>query len=219
MPVRILLADDHEVVRKGLRALLPTENSDWKICGEAVNGDDAVKKARRLKPDLIIMDITMPEMDGLEATREILKEQPEMEVIILTVHDSQQMLARVLASGARGCVLKSDVARDLVNAIKTVSQHKPFLSSGVSEVVLKDYHLRGTGQPSEEVRAKYRLTPREQDLLTAIARGKSTKEAAASLGISTKTAETHRINLMRKLDVHSTGELVSYAFRNKLVPS
>ncbi len=217
MSVRILLADDHEVVRKGLRALLPTESSEWKICGEAINGEDAVKKAKRLKPDLIIMDITMPTMDGLEATREILKELPETEVIILTVHDSQQMLSRVLASGARGCVLKSDVARDLVNAIKTVSQHKPFLSSGVSEVVLKDYHLRGNSQTTEEVRQRYRLTPREQELLGAITHGKSTKEAAAALGISTKTAETHRINLMRKLDVHSTGELVSYAFRNKLV--
>jgi|SRR5579885_2608667 len=220
MPIRILLADDHEVVRRGLRSLLPTESSDWKICGEAVNGQDALVKAKRLKPDLIIMDITMPEMDGLEATQEILKVLPQTEVIILTVHDSQQMLTRVLASGARGCVLKSDVARDLVTAVKTVSQHKPFLSSGVSEVVLKDYHGRGNnlGQVNnEEVQRRFRLTPREQEILRAIALGKSTKEVAASLGISTKTAETHRINLMRKLDVHSTGELVSYAFRNKLI--
>src|SRR5690242_9254040 len=111
--VRILLTDDHEVVRRGLRALLPAESSDWKICGEASNGIEAIKKAKRLRPDLIIMDISMPEMDGLEATRQILKALPSTEVIVLTVHDSQQMLARVLASGARGCVLKSDVARDL----------------------------------------------------------------------------------------------------------
>ena len=217
MPVRILLTDDHEVVRRGLRALLPAESADWKIVGEASNGVEAIKKAKRLKPDLIIMDISMPEMDGLEATRQILKALPSTEVIVLTVHDSQQMLARALASGARACVLKSDVSRDLVNAIKAVTQHKPFLSSGVSEVVLKDYHLKGNSQPPEEVRRRFRLTPREQELLTAIAHGKSTKEAAAALGISTKTAETHRINLMRKLDVHSAGELVSYAYRHKLV--
>ena len=216
MPIRILVVDDHELVRRGLRALLPTE-SEWKVCGEASNGREAVEKAIKLKPDVVIMDITMPDMDGLEATQEILKTLPQTEVIILTVHDSQQMLARVLASGAHGCVLKSDVARDLVTAVKTVSQHKPFLSTGVSEVVLKDYHGRGTVQPPEEVHRRYGLTPREQEVLAAIAVGKSTKEAAAGLGISIKTAETHRINLMRKLNVHSIGELVSYAFRNKLV--
>src|SRR5262249_36378025 len=142
------------------------------------------------KPDLIIMDITMPELDGLEATREILKVLPNTEVIILTMHDSQQMLAKALALGVRGCVLKSDVARDLVTAVKTVSQHKPFLSSGVSEVVLKDYHGRGSeeGHAGDEPQRRSRLTPREQEILKAIALGKSTKEVAAALGISTKTA-------------------------------
>ncbi len=216
MPVRILVVDDHELVRRGLRALLPTE-SEWKVCGEANNGKEAVEKAKRLKPDLVIMDITMPELDGLEATKQILKELPQTEVIILTVHDSQQMLDRVLASGAHGCVLKSDVARDLITAVKTVSQHKPFLSSGVSDLVLKGHQQRSTMPVAEEKPRRNRLTTREQEILRAIAVGKSTKEAAAELGISVKTAETHRINLMRKLDVHSVGELVSYAFRNKLV--
>lgn len=216
MAVRILVVDDHEVVRRGLRALLPTE-LEWKVCGEASNGLEAVEKAKRLKPDLVIMDITMPELDGLEATRQILEALPRTEVIILTVHDSQQMLERVLASGAHGCVLKSDVARDLVTAVKAVSQHKPFLSSGVSGLVLKGYHLKGNIAPAEEKPRRNRLTIREQEVLRLIAGGKSTKEAASSLGISVKTAETHRINIMRKLDVHSVGELVSYAFRNKLV--
>src|SRR6266404_3987319 len=186
--VRILLADDHEVVRRGLRALLPTESSDWKVCGEAMNGVDALKKAKRLKPDVVIMDITMPEMDGLEATRQILKTLPQTEVIVLTVHDSQQMLDRILASGAHRCVLKSDVSRDLLNAIKTVVQHKPFLSSGVSGVVLKTFQRKENGQDDGDKSPGQRLSPREREVLRSIVAGESTKEAAAKLGISTKTA-------------------------------
>lgn len=146
IPVRILLVDDHEVVGRELRALLPME-SKWKICGEASDGKEGVGKAARLKADLVIMDISMPKMDVLEATQRILKALPGTEVIILTVHDSQQMLARLLASGARGWVLKSDVARDLVTAAKTVSGHKLLLSYGVSNVVLKDYRLRNSSKP------------------------------------------------------------------------
>ena len=216
MPVRILLVDDHEVVRRGLQMLLSREPS-WKICGEARDGREAIEKALRLKPDLIVMDVTMPVMDGLEATRRIIQKFAKTEVIVLTVHDSPQMLAKVLACGAHGCVLKSDVARDLMTAVKRVSQHKPFLSLGVSSAVLKDYRLRENGALAEKAQPPPRLTPREEELLRVIAAGKTTKEAAVAMRISVKTAQTHRINLMRKLGVHSTGELVSFAYRNKLV--
>lgn len=213
--VRILVADDHDVVRQGLRSLLETQ-SGWEVCAEAVTGREAVKKAKESKPDVVVMDISMPELNGLEATRQILKAVPQAEVLILTMHDSEELIREVLDAGARGYVLKSDAGRDLVAAVDALRQHNPFLTSRVSEMVLHGYLRRDTHSNKEEP-ARSRLTQREREVVQLLAEGKSNKETAATLGISVKTAETHRANIMNKLGLHSVTELVRYAVRNKIV--
>jgi DNA-binding NarL/FixJ family response regulator len=214
-PLRILVADDHELVRKGLRSVLDGQ-SGWTICGEAVNGREAVDLARQLKPDIIIMDVTMPELNGLEATRQILKERIKTEVLILTVHESEQLVGEVLAAGARGYILKGDTTRLLVDAIESISQHKPFFTGTASEVVLGGY-LR-PGQPArKESRALPRLTAREREIVQLLAEGKSNKEVATSLGVSVKTVDAHRANIMHKLNIHSVTDLVRYAIRNNII--
>jgi len=212
-PVRLIVADDHEVVRRGLRALLEAQPG-WSVIAEAVTGREAADKAVELKPDVVVLDITMPELNGLEATRRILKAVPECEVLILTVHESEQVVREVLDAGARGYILKSDAGRDLVAAVAALKARKPFFTSKVAGLVLEGY-LGGTASRGEPPRS--RLTPREREIVQLLAEGKSNKEVAAHLGISVKTAETHRTNIMRKLDMHSVGELVRYAVRNKMV--
>lgn len=212
-PVRVLVADDHEVVRQGVRALLQAEPGFW-VCGEARDGREAVEKARQLKPDIVILDIGMPELNGLEAARQILSELPRTEVLILTLHESEQLVREVLAAGARGYVLKSDAGRDLLVAVNALRRHKPFFTSRVSEIVLKDLR-RPCGGPSHASHPS--LTPREHQILILLAGGKCSREVAAALGIRLKTVETHRANLMRKLGLHSIGDLVRYAIRNRLI--
>ncbi|MEI7880374.1 MAG: response regulator transcription factor, partial [bacterium] len=188
--LRILIADDHELVRKGLRSVLDGQPG-WTICGEAINGRDAVEKAKQLKPDVMIMDVTMPELNGLEATRQILKDRPKTEVLILTVHESEQLVGEVLAAGARGYILKGDTTRLLVSAIESIAQHKPFFTGTASEVVLGGF-LR-PGQPArKESRALPRLTAREREIVQLLAEGKSNKEVSTTLGISVKTVDAHR---------------------------
>ena len=211
-PVSILIADDHEVARRGVRALLEGQPG-WHVCGEAVTGRDAIEKARLLRPDVVILDIGMPELNGLDAARRIRKEVPEAEVLILTMHESEQVIREVLDAGARGYVLKSDAGRDLIAAVEAVRRHKPFFTSRVSDLVLTGY-LRPDSQPGSQ---RSPLTPREREVIQLLAEGKSNKIVAATLGISVKTAETHRTNILRKLDLHSMSELVRYAIRNKLV--
>jgi DNA-binding NarL/FixJ family response regulator len=214
-PLRILIADDHELVRKGLRSVLDGQ-AGWTICGEAVNGREAVELARQLKPDIIIMDVTMPELNGLEATRQILKERLKTEVLILTVHESEQLVGEVLAAGARGYILKGDTTRLLVDAIESISQHKPFFTGTASEVVLGGY-LR-PGQPArKESRALPRLTAREREIVQLLAEGQSNKEVATALGVSVKTVDAHRANIMHKLNIHSVTDLVRYAIRNNII--
>jgi len=210
-PVRVLVADDHEVVRQGVRALLEAEPG-VQVCGEAADGREALDKARQLKPDIVILDIGMPELNGLEATRQILSELPRTEVLILTLHESEQLVREVLAAGARGYVLKSDAGRDLLVAVNALRRHKPFFTSRVSEIVLRDVR-RPPGGPEPAPS----LTPRERQILILLAGGKCGREVAAALGIRLKTVETHRANLMRKLGLHSIGELVRYAIRNRLI--
>ncbi len=213
--IRVLLADDHQLVRQGLRALIEAR-TDWEICGEAATGREAVKKARDLKPDVVLMDITMSELNGLEATRQILKAVPQTEVLVLTVHDSQQMALRVLDAGARGYVLKSDAVRDLVVAVETISQHGLYFTPRVSDALLKGYRNHST--PIEQPEGSWNsLTPREREIIQLLAEGKSNKEIATALGISVRTAEAHRANILRRLNLHSTVELVHYAFRNEIV--
>jgi len=208
---RILVADDHEVVRQGLRRLLETQPG-WEVCGEAASGREAVAKARQLKPDVAVLDFSMPELNGAEATRQIVKETPRTEVMILTMHDAEQLVREVLEAGAHGYVLKSDASRDLVAAVQALLAHKTFLSPAVSKVVVEGY-LRG----SEVETPADRLTPREREIVQLVAEGKSNKEIATALSISIKTVEAHRSHLMHKLNLSSVGELVRYAIRNKIV--
>ncbi len=209
-PCRIFLADDHEVVRNGIRSILMTQPG-WEICGEASNGREAVEKVAALKPDVIILDIGMPELNGLEATRQIIKAQETAKVLVLTVHESHQVVREVLDAGARGYILKSDAGRDLLVAVQALQRNKTFFTSKVAELML-DSFLRGKPGIEKEI-----LTPREREVVQLLAEGKSTKEVAVALGLSVKTAETHRSNIMRKLDLHSVSELVLYAVRNNIV--
>jgi DNA-binding NarL/FixJ family response regulator len=210
---RILIADDHEIVRHGIRALIEN-HPGWEVCGEAVDGRDAVQKARELRPDLTLLDVGMPNLNGLDAARRILDIAPQTRVLILTMHESEQVVREVLEVGARGFLLKSDAARDLVSAIQALQRRTTFFTSSVAEMVLNGFlDRRGEAQKP----SKSRLTPREREVVQLLAEGKSSKEVAVVLNLSVKTAETHRTNLMRKLDLHSVADLVRYAVRNNLV--
>jgi DNA-binding NarL/FixJ family response regulator len=211
-PLHILVADDHEVVRRGLCALLKSHQG-WDVCAEASDGREAVEKAKQFKPDIVILDIGMPNLNGLAATRQILKDDERQKVIILTVTDSEQVIREVLAAGARGFVLKSDAARDLIAAVEALQKDRTFFTPRVGQMVVSGY-LNGHSQPEPIIPT---LTPREREVVQLLAEGKSTKEVAAILGLSTKTAETHRSNIMRKLGIHSVSELVMYAVRNNIV--
>ena len=216
-PFRILLADDHEVVRAGLRALLE-EQSGWEVVAEAVDGRDAVDKASRLKPDAVIIDIAMPSLNGLEAVRQIVKAVPHTKVLVLTMYDSDPLIQQVLRAGARGYLLKSDAGRDLVSAIDALRRNKTFFTPKVSQMVLNGY--LGKSPKEREVEGEpesLRLTSRQREIVQLLAEGKSSKEVGAVLGLSVKTAETHRANIMRKLDCHSVTELVRYAIRNHII--
>jgi len=211
---RILIADDHAIVRRGLRALVESQ-AGWEICAEAFTGTEAVEKAGQFKPDVAVVDIGIPELNGLDATRHILKESPQTEVLILTMHQSEEVVREVLKAGARAYVLKSDADQNLVAAIEALLQHKPFLTSNVTDVVLSDY-LNGQIDAAEP-QPRSRITRREREIIQLLAEGKSNKEVALTLDISTRTAEAHRANIMHKLGFDSLGDLVRYAIRNKIV--
>jgi DNA-binding NarL/FixJ family response regulator len=210
--VQILLADDHEVVRKGLRSLLEAQPG-WKVIAEASDGREAVEKANDMHPDVAIVDIGMPCLNGLEATRQIVKKAPRTRVLVLTMHDTNPLIQQVVKAGARGYVLKSDVASDLVSAVDALSRDQTFFTSKVSQIIL-DRYVGKFDDMENSPDADSPLTPREREVVQLLAEGKSSKEVASVLGISVKTAETHRINLMRKLDCHSVAEVVRYAVRN-----
>jgi DNA-binding NarL/FixJ family response regulator len=216
-PFRILLADDHEVVRAGLRALLE-EQQGWEVVAEAVDGREAVEKATKLKPDAVVIDIAMPSLNGLEAVRQIVKAVPHARVLVLTMYDSDPLIQQVLQAGARGYLLKSDAGRDLVSAIDALRRNKTFFTPKVSQMVLEGYLDKSPREKEPESEAEsLRLTGRQREIVQLLAEGKSSKEVAAVLGLSVKTAETHRANIMRKLDCHSVTELVRYAIRNHII--
>ena len=216
-PFRILLADDHEVVRAGLRALLE-EQQGWEVVAEAVDGREAVEKATKLKPDAVVIDIAMPSLNGLEAVRQIVKAVPHARVLVLTMYDSDPLIQQVLQAGARGYLLKSDAGRDLVSAIDALRRNKTFFTPKVSQMVLEGYLDKNPREKEPESEAEsLRLTGRQREIVQLLAEGKSSKEVAAVLGLSVKTAETHRANIMRKLDCHSVTELVRYAIRNHII--
>jgi DNA-binding NarL/FixJ family response regulator len=212
--LRILVADDHELVRRGIRGLLRARRG-WTVVGEALNGREAVEKASSLKPDLAILDISMPDLDGLQATRQIREEVPTTKVIVLTMHDSDQMVRRVLDAGALGYVLKSDLATQLVKAVKQVSAGKQFLTPRISDMVLKGF-LKTGNQVDKTGHSQAGPTPREIEVIRLLAEGKANKEIAVRLGITVRTVETHRAKIMLRLGLHSLTELIHYAIRHKI---
>jgi DNA-binding NarL/FixJ family response regulator len=213
--IRILLADDHDVVRRGLSALL-ANRPDWQVVGEAQNGREAVSLAVKLKPQVAVLDLSMPELNGLEATRQIRKEVPETEVLVFSMYESEQFVRDLLAAGARGYVLKSDVTTQLLIAVETVARHKPFFTSEVAERVLEGFLQLGELSAGDGS-ATGILTPREREIVQLLAEARSNKEVSTILGISVKTVETHRASIMRKLGISSIVDLVHYAIRNNLV--
>jgi DNA-binding NarL/FixJ family response regulator len=216
MKLRILIADDHEVVRRGLSTLLQTHEG-WEICGEAKDGREAVDKAKQLKPDVVILDVGMPNLNGLAATRQLMQGDPNLKVIVLTITDSDQVIREALDAGARGFVLKSDAARDLVSAVEALQRNRMFFTPRVNDMVLAGFLDKGHRPSTGEPPTLPTLTPREREVIQLLAEGKSSKEVASVLNLSTKTAETHRSNIMRKLDIHSIRDLVVYAVKNDII--
>ena len=214
--LRILVADDHDLMRRGLKVLLDARQG-WSVCAEASTGREAVTMAESLRPDIAILDISMPELNGVEAARRILKLSPNTEVLILSMHYSDQLIREILEAGVRGYIVKSDSYRDLVIAIEALSNHKPFFTPRATELILSNYNQKGTSPDAQLERMGDRLTSREREIVQLLSEGKSSKEVASTLNISVKTAETHRANVMRKLDIHSVSELVRYAVRNQII--
>jgi DNA-binding NarL/FixJ family response regulator len=212
--LRLLVADDHEIVRKGLRSLLEAQPG-WQVTAEASDGREAVQKAKDIKPDVTVLDIGMPALNGLEAARQMIKNDARAKILILTMHDSDPLIREVLDAGARGYVLKSDASRDLVTAINAVRNNKTFFTAKVAQIVLDGY-LDKKPKLNPEA-AQTRLTPRQREIVQLLAEGKSSKEVAVALELSVKTAETHRANIMKRLDCHSVSELVRYAVRNNII--
>lgn len=208
MPLRLFLADDHLVVRQGLKALL--EREGFEIVGEASNGQEAVQLAQSLRPDVAVLDFAMPFLNGLDATRQILQVSHRTRTILLTVHTEDQYVLEALRVGIRGYVVKTQAAADLVRAIHDVSQGMVYLSPGISETVVQAYLVNTELRPDP-------LTSREREVLQLVAEGKTTKEIAQHLGVSVKTAESHRGRIMDKLEIHETAGLVRYAIRRGLI--
>ena len=225
--LRILIADDHELARRGIRSVLESHGG-WEVCGEAKDGREAVELAANLKPDLILLDIGMPNLNGLEAARQILAVSPNLAILILTMHDTDSVVREVLRAGARGFVLKSDAGRDLIAAVEALELRRTFFTTRVSQMVLNGFLDRDDRKDQKESIAKTDgmkkedhssdvLTSREREVIQLLAEGKTSKEVAVALNLSVKTAETHRTNLMRKLGLHSVADLTRYAVRNGIV--
>ena len=212
MTLKILMADDHKIIREGLRSLIEKQ-SDMTVVAEAGNGRDAVQLALQLQPDVIIMDITMPDMNGIEATRSISAALPSTKIIALSVHSDRRFVAQVLKAGASGYLLKDCAFEELSTAIRTVKKNQTYLSPQIRDIVLKDY-IKNVGKAG--LSAFSVLTKREREVVQQIAEGKTTKEIAFALGVSVKTAETHRQRIMEKLSLNSVADLTKYAIREGL---
>lgn len=213
--VRILIADDHEVVREGVRLLLERRPS-WQVCGVAKTGRDAVELAQKLQPDIVVLDMGMPELDGLEAARQIKRVLPETELLIFTARETDELIREVFEAGVKSYILKSEAGTHLLEAIEALSQHKPFFTSKVSEVLFERFLNRSARKRDLEQNGE-RLTIREREIVRLLVQGKSNKEVADALGISIRTAETHRASIMRKPGIGSLAGLVRYAIRNGII--
>jgi DNA-binding NarL/FixJ family response regulator len=207
--MRVLIADDFELVRDGIRSLLTRQG--WEVCGTAVTGREAVEKVQELRPDVAVLDITMPLLDGVEATRQIRQSNVGTEVLILTAHEDDQPIRDALDAGAKGYLFKSEAAEQLVDGIKTIAAHEVFLSDGASTALFRS--IRGGKVTNPDP-----LTARERQIVQFVSEEKSNKEIAAILGISARTVESHRLNIMRKLSVDSVVGLVKYAIRKHMIP-
>jgi DNA-binding NarL/FixJ family response regulator len=213
IPTRLLVADDHPLIRVGLRHLLE-EQSNWKVVAEAQDGREAVTKARETRPDIAILDIGMPELNGFDAAAQIASEIPSTKVLILSMHQTDTIFKKVLAAGARGYLLKSDAPRDLVAAVQAIRGNKTFFTSKVSRLIVDGFlNDRRIAAADEAVC----ITPRQREVVQLIAEGKSNREIGFILNITEKTAETHRANIMRRLNLHSVSEIVRYAVRNEVI--
>jgi DNA-binding NarL/FixJ family response regulator len=213
--MRIVLADDHDVVRAGLRNLI-AEKPGWSIVAEARNGTEALERIIATQPDVAILDIQMPGLNGLEIAREIAKRGCKTRILILTIHTSDQLIREVLDAGAKGYVLKTDAVRDLADAVESVHRGKPFFTSKVTDMVMNGYLAKTKDQDMPD-KSRTRLTPRQSEIVKLFAEGNTSKQVAQKLGMTTKTAETHRANIMKRLGCHSSAELTRFALHNKIV--
>lgn len=213
-PLKIVIADDHEIVRQGVKNLVANE-SDMEIIGEATIGRDAVDLVTKLKPDVAILDISMPGLNGIEAARQVLRAQPKTKILMFTMHEAEQLVHEVFNAGAHGYLLKSDAGRHLIAAIRTVASGSHYFSSKLSEVIFESFLKKEV--PHLPADSQQKPSGREREIVQLLAEGKSNKEVATTLGISVKTAETHRAAVMRKLGLHSVSELVRYAIRNHII--
>ena len=212
MAIKILIADDHQILRQGLRTLLEKE-PDLEVVAEADNGRSTVRLARETQPEVIIMDVAMPDLNGIEATRQIISEMPKVKVIALSMYADRRFVANMLKAGASGYLLKDCASEELVRAIRVVLTHKTFLSPGVADIVVKDYVQAPLGREASVFSI---LSNREREVLQLMAEGKSTNQIAECLHVSVKTVETHRQQMMQKLKMHSVAELTKYAIREGL---
>jgi len=213
--LRILIADDHELIRRAVRTLLEAEPG-WKVVAEASDGQEAFEKAKETKPEVVVLDIGMPRLSGLEAARRLKRILPQVKVLMLTVHESERLALEVLNAGARGYVTKSDTARDLVIAIEALRRDKTFFKPRIDRIIVDSFL---GGRPSKKAKEKQgrQLTSRQREIVQLLAEGKTNKEVSALLNLSVKTVETHRANIMKRLSCHSVSDLVRYAIRNNIV--
>jgi len=212
--VRVLVADDHEAVLEGVRALLERE-AGLEVCGVASNGRDAVTYATKMKPDVVVLDMTMPDLDGISAIRQIKRALPETEVVVYSAHSSEEVIEEAFDAGAKSYIGKAGTSRDLIDAIRSVAEHKPFFTPEISQILFGKF--LGADGPKKAGMSEQKLTPREREVVRLLAQSSSNKEIAAALGISVRTAETHRATLMRKLGIKSLAGLVRYAIRNNII--
>jgi DNA-binding NarL/FixJ family response regulator len=213
--LRILIADDHELIRRGVRTLLEAEPG-WKVVAEASDGQEALEKAKETKPEIVVLDIGMPRLSGLEAARRLKRTLPQIKVLMLTMHDSERLAWEVLNAGALGYVTKSDTARDLIIAIEALRRDKTFFTPKVDRIILDSFLDGGSSKRAKEMQGE-QLTSRQREIVQLLAEGKTSKEVSALLNLSVKTVETHRANIMRRLSCHSVSDLVRYAVRNNMV--
>lgn len=213
--VRILVADDHEVVREGTRLLIEREPG-WEVCGIAKTGREAIEQAKRLQPDIVVLDMSMPDLNGLDATRQIKRLLPNIELLIFTAHEREEFIREVFEAGVKSYILKADAGSQLIEAIRSLCQHKPFFTTKVAEVLFAKFSSHSARERAGSQTNKH-ITAREREVVRLLAEGKSNKEVAHALGVGVRTVETHRAAAMKKLGLKSFGDLVRYAIRNGIV--